>query len=134
MMKSSEVDKQINLFMCAVSDECSISKSRQLIDSGIDVNVSTVFGCTALMFAVMPNQYGDHNTSNAVSDIVDFLLDCGASPLLRDNFGMSAEDYARQWIDPNWCDDFGDSALSKLSSEAILTFKSIIEKLERARL
>lgn len=81
-----------------------------LIDAGVDVNYRTKAGCTPLMFAAMPNEYGDPTTPRAILEMVRLLLAHGADPTLRDKWGMSAQDYARQLIDESWKDLFGQPA------------------------
>ena len=98
---------QFQQLIHAVSDTCDLRKCREILESGLDINSTTSAGCTALMFAVMPNDYGDQNTPHAIMDVVKVLLSHGADITMTDSHGMKAVDYARQLIDPNWTDVFG---------------------------
>jgi len=97
----------------AVHHTCDIARCRELLDSGVDVNGATSKGCTPLMFAVMPNEFGDHNAPQSILKMVEFLLDRGADPARVDSFGMTTADYARQLIDPDWKDAFGEPAAGR---------------------
>lgn len=96
-----------------VHDTCDVARCRQILDSGIDVNATTSKGCTPLMFAVMPNEFGEQNVPQATLEMVRVLLACGADPTIVDSFGMTAADYARQLLDPNWKDLFGETAAGR---------------------
>ncbi len=123
---------EFNDLLCAISDESNIAKVLSIVKSGIDINRPTRAGCTPLMFAVMPNEYGDHNTARATYEMVKALLSSGAKAPPTDKFGMTALDYANQWIDPNWKDMHGDPAVVKFNDEEIMVFKKTIELIDTA--
>ena len=84
-----------------VCDTCEVARCREILDSGLDVNTATSTGGTALMLAVMPNEFGDHNSPRATLEIVRTLLARGADPTIVDSHGLTAAQYARQLIDPS---------------------------------
>ena len=126
------VDTQLNDLICAVSDKCDVEEALHLVEAGIDVNYSTAAGCTPLMFAVVPNEFGDHNGSAAIKGMVKALLNAGADPSLSDRAGMTASSYVKQWLDPDWTDQFGKSAFECLLPGDVEIFNEVIDLLERS--
>ncbi|CAM2007249.1 hypothetical protein APED_11335 [Acanthopleuribacter pedis] len=55
-----KIDRRLNDLVVAVNHECNPARVKEIVAGGVDVNAATGAGCTALMFAVMPNEYGDH--------------------------------------------------------------------------
>ena len=98
------------LFMNSVWNR-DLPAAQRLIDAGADVNTATSDGCTALMLAVMPDEFGDHFSANAMLDMAKLLIANGARTDLRDNYDRTASDYAKQHLDPAWRDKFGDNAV-----------------------
>ena len=117
---------QFQQFLCAVGDTCDLSQCRKILESGLDVNARTSVGCTALMIAVMPNEYGDHNSPYAILNVVKLLLAHGADITIVDSYRMTAVDYAQQLLDPNWTDVFGHSAIDQWNDD---TDKSAIAEI-----
>ena len=74
---------------------------QRLLREGADPNTATSKGMTAIMFAVLPNEFGDDFSPQAIFKVVDRLLKFGADPTITDSWGMSAIDYARQLADPD---------------------------------
>jgi ankyrin repeat protein len=103
-------DERLNELIVAIHDTCDVDHCLRLLDAGLDVNAATSAGCTPLMFAAMPNEFGDPFSAWAMLEMVEMLLNRGADPTRVDRFGMRAVDYARQLIDPDWKDGFGNSA------------------------
>ncbi len=113
----------------AVCRYCSPERCQKLFDSGFDINTQNEAGLTLLMLAVEPDQSGDINSPDLILKLVEFLLDNGADPSLVDSDGMRASDYAKQFIDPDWIDEFGYSL--RLSKEDIDIMKFVVELLEK---
>ena len=80
------------------------------------------------MFAAMPNEYGDYNAPVATKEMIEYLVGKGADPAIKDCTGLTAIDYLRQNIDPEWKDGFGYPA--RWSEEDVALFKELILFLE----
>jgi len=111
-----------------VSEECSIRKCREYIHKGFDVNTQNEVGSTLLMYASMPNEFGDLNSPSASEAMINFLVSQGANPNLTDSFGKKAVDYAKTNVDPDHKDVFGDAL--RFSKDDILVWRRIIAMLE----
>ena len=118
-----------NDLIIAVSETCDVTQIKDILDSGIDVNQQNEFGYTALMFAVMTNELGDHNAASSIVDVVEVLLEVGARLDILDSKGMSAYDYCRQLIDPEFRDDFGYCPLDNWSQEDISVIEGILKQI-----
>ena len=127
------LDPAHNELLIAVHDTCDIHAVRRLIAGGIDVNLTTPTGCTPLMFAVMPSEFGDHNSVSAIRAMALELLQLGADPSRSDSSGLTAMDHARQLIDPDWKDKFGASAFSQYGPSVVGPVEEIISILESSR-
>ncbi len=112
----------------AVTHLSSPEKCEKFFEEGFKVNTQNEQGCTLLMFAVMPDEHGDVNTARASEIMVDYLLEKGADPFIKDSFSMSCIDYAQGNIDPKWRDSFGYPL--SWDEESIKTWKRIVEKLK----
>ena len=115
----------------AVRDTCDVIRCHEILDAGFDINTATSKGCTALMFAAMPNEHGDPNDPQAMLTVIEALLARGADPSRMDALGMTAADYARQLIDPCWLDKFGDSAAGRWNPQDRRIIDRIIMLLDR---
>lgn len=116
--------------LITAASACDVARCHAILDSGLDVNTPNSAGCTALMFAVMPDEYGDPTGPDGILRTVEALLARGADPKIVDKFGMNGQDYARQLIDPDWKDHFGDSALKHWNSSELKTIGKILALLE----
>ncbi|MEM1180436.1 MAG: ankyrin repeat domain-containing protein [Acidobacteriota bacterium] len=114
----------------AVSDACDRAQAGKILDAGLDVNYQNAAGCTALMFTVMPNDFGDDNSPWAIKEMVEFLLGRGARTDLKDEAGLTAQDYCRQLIDPEFRDKFGDSPSAKWTPEGLGHIEEMLELLD----
>ncbi|QEG16137.1 ankyrin repeat domain-containing protein [Gimesia maris] len=120
------VDYSLNDLISAVSDLYDLNKTKEILGSGININTINAKGLTPLMFAVMPNDYGDHNDPRAILRMVLVLLSYGADISMVDSFGNKAKDYAAQLIDPKWKDEFGYSAVEYWDEEQMKSVEEII--------
>ncbi len=114
----------------AVCRDCDIERCERLLDRGFDVNTRNDQGVTMLMLAVEPDQYGDFNSPRAIRDLVAFLIERGANPGMRDKNGWTAQDYARQYFDPQWRTVFGDKIVlddddARFLTDIILLLESV---------
>lgn len=119
-----------NDLLIACADDCCVNRVKEIISSGISVNQRTDAGCSPLMFAVMPNECGDHNAPSAVMEMVITLIDLGGNVKLRDKNQLSACDYAKLLVDSDWKDSFGYSVAELWDDEDKKTILDIIELLK----
>ncbi|QDU50680.1 ankyrin repeat domain-containing protein [Gimesia panareensis] len=123
----------LNDLIWAVSDRYSIENTRAILNAGLDVNTVNQKGLTPLMFAVMPDDYGDHTTPQAILRMVRLLLCHGADKTIVDSFGKCAQDYVLQLIDPDWKDPWGNSAADCWDAECRNDIETIIDLLDYQR-
>ena len=105
---------------------------QRLLREGADPNSATSKGMTAIMFAVLPNEFGDDYSPQAIRKVVDRLLKFGADPTLADSCGLSAIDYARQLADPDRRDTFGDRVGRNWSADTAADYLAIVSQMEAA--
>ena len=103
---------------------------RLVLVENANVDSADRYGRTQLMCAVMPDELGDHNSLMAIRKIVVLLLELEADPRLVDQFGMKAVDYAKQFGDPNWKDNFGYPATGILTDDRREILNNICQLLE----
>ncbi len=120
----------IHDFHHAIANTCDIKEAGLILERGIDINHREYEGLTSLMIAVMPNDYGDHNSIESVMLITKFLIEHGADKSLRDSNGLSALDHASAWTEPNWKDEFGDTAVQFLSAHDLRLLKQLMAILD----
>ena len=105
---------------------------QRLLREGADPNSVSSKGMTAIMFAVLPNDFGDDYSAQAIRKVVDRLLKFGADPTIADSSGLTAIDYARQLADPSRKDMFGDHVGRNWSDETAVAYLAIVTQMETA--
>ncbi|PHS05033.1 MAG: hypothetical protein COA78_15795 [Blastopirellula sp.] len=108
---------------------CDPQRCKKIFDSGFDINTQDKSGETILMCAVTPDRFGDINSPEGVLSLVEFFIEWGADPQIENSEGWKAADFAQQFVDPNWKDEFGYSL--KLGKADIEILDYIIELLEK---
>lgn len=101
----------------AVIELADVSLVEDILKSGVKPDDQESSSYTPLMFAVMPDEHGDHDSPKYTLDLARKLVDYGADPTILSPEGLSAIDYAKQLQDPKWKDRFGDSANSRWREE-----------------
>ncbi|MEQ9065163.1 ankyrin repeat domain-containing protein [Gimesia chilikensis] len=123
----------LNDLIQAVNHRYNIENTRAILNAGVDVNTVNPKGLTPLMFAVMPDDYGDHTHPEAILHMVRFLLQHGANKSAVDSFGKRAQDYAFQLIDPAWKDQWGNTAADCWDTGQRNIIETIIDLLDDQR-
>ena len=103
---------------------------RFIEEQGADVDSCDEFGRTQLMCAVMPDDLGDFASFPGLLKTVQVLLRLSADKNAVYNSGRTAHDYANQYLDSKWVDEYGHSAIDRLTPENVETVREICKLLQ----